>query len=91
MLILKKATTPAVAGLQNREKKRRVLALQYGAKQSNEWSRTHMCSKVFKTLRGKLKIIAILDFTYEISLSIRSQLSWGRGPNEFIFIVLASI
>ena len=50
-----------------------------------------MRSKVFKTLLGKLQIMAILDFTYEISLSIRSQLSWGRGPNEFIFIVLASI
>ena len=34
-----------------------------------------MRSKVFKTLRGKLQIIEILDFTYEISLSIRSQLS----------------
>ena len=57
-----------------------------------------MRSKVFKTLRGKLQIMAILDFTYEISLSIRSELSWltgrghlRRGPNEFIFIVFSSI
>ena len=34
-----------------------------------------MRSKVFKTLLVKLQIMAILDFTYEISLSIRSQLS----------------
>ena len=57
-----------------------------------------MRSKVFKTLRGKLQIMAILDFTYEISLSIRSELSWltgrghlSRGPNEIIFIVFSSI
>ena len=57
-----------------------------------------MRSKVFKTFRGKLQIIAILDFPYEISLSIRSQLSWlsgrghlRRGPNEFIFIDFSSI
>ena len=57
-----------------------------------------MRSKVFKTLQGKLQVIAVLDFTYEISLSIRSQLSWliGRGhlcraPNESIFIVFSSI
>ena len=55
-----------------------------------------MRSKVFKTLLGKLQIMAILDFTYEISLSIRSQLSWlsgrghlCRGPNEFILIVFS--
>ena len=34
-----------------------------------------MRSKVFKTLRSKLQIIAVRDFTYEISLSIRLQLS----------------
>ena len=55
-----------------------------------------MRSKVFKTLRSKLQIIAVLDFTYEISLRIRLQLSWlsgrghlCRGPNEFILIVFS--